>query len=162
MTQRQFEKIYQMYFDQVYRYLLKLCGDEHVAEELCSETFFRALKHIDGFRGDCHISSWLCQIAKNCYYSYLRRRKSEISQSRLSEADFDQTSVEARLEDKEAAAQIYGLLHDLKEPYKEVFLLRALGELSFRQIGEIFGKSENWACVTYHRARKHIREEVEK
>lgn len=80
----------------------------------------------------------------------------------MSEADFDQTSVEAQLEDKEAAAQIYGLLHDLKEPYKEVFLLRALGELSFRQIGDIFGKSENWACVTYHRARKHIREEVEK
>ena len=124
-----------MYFDDVYRYLLSLSGSESVAEELTSETFFRAMDALDRFRGECSVRVWLCQIAEE--------------------------SHEEELGDHSEAARIQELLHALREPYKEVFMWRVYGEKSFRDIGALFGKTENWACVTYHRAKRMIREGLE-
>ena len=135
-----------MYFDDVYRYLLSLSGSESTAEELTSETFFRAMDALDRFRGECSVRVWLCQIAKNLYYSQLRREK------RLAPRE------DCRISE---AAPIQELLHALREPYKEVFMWRVYGEKSFRDIGALFGKTENWACVTYHRAKRMIREGLE-
>lgn len=154
-----FEQIYQAYFQQVYRYLVGLTGQEDLAEELTAETFFKAMDNLDRFRGDCELHSWLCQIAKNCYFSYLRRSRKTLPLEETIPSSF--TSPEERLADQEDAVAIHRLIHKLPEPYREVFLLRALGELSFRDIGALFEKSENWACVTYHRARKKIRLEME-
>lgn len=66
------------------------------------------------------------------------------------------------VEDKDTALRIHLVLHELEEPYKEVFQLRVFGELPFAQIGMIFGKTENWARVTYHRARLKIKERMDK
>ena len=153
-----FEEVYAVYFDDVYRYLLSLSGSESVAEELTSETFFRAMDALDRFRGECSVRAWLCQIAKNLYYSQLRREK---RLAPLEEAEIACESHEEELEDHSEAARIQELLHALREPYKEVFLWRVYGEKSFRDIGALFGKTENWACVTYHRAKRMIREGLE-
>ena len=153
-----FEEVYAVYFDDVYRYLLSLSGSESVAEELTSETFFRAMDALDRFRGECSVRVWLCQIAKNLYYSHLRREKRLVP---LEDCRISEERHEDALADRSDSERIQMLLHGLKEPYKEVFLWRVYGEKSFRDIGRLFGKTENWACVTYHRAKRMIREGLE-
>ena len=153
----EFEEVYRLYFRDVYKYALSLTGDEHIAEELTQETFFKALRTIDQFDGRCKIYVWLCQIAKNTYFTqYQRAVKAQQLWPELQESG----SMEETLENRETAFQIHKVLHRLPEPYKEVFSLRAFGELSFKQIGELFGKTESWARVTYHRAKIKIKEEL--
>lgn len=159
----EFEEIYRMYFDDVYLYIRKLSGDEHVAEDITSETFFKAMRSIGGFRGDCDIRVWLCQIAKNCYYSYLKKvnRTDNMDDVALAELPSREEAMEERVVRRDEASRIRKVLHGIPEPYKEVFMWRAFAELGFGQIGQIFGKSENWACVTYHRARTMIKTRLE-
>ncbi len=153
-----FEKLYNTYFNDVYLYIRRLSGDEHIAEEVTSETFFKAMHSIGSFRGDCDVRVWLCQIAKNCYYTHIKRA------GKHQWADFDglqsipdsAPGLTERLIRKEEVQRIQRVLHHVSEPYKEVFMWRVFAQLSFKQIGSIFGKTENWACVTYHRARKMI------
>mgnify|MGYP000148051600 CR=1 FL=1 len=154
----EFEQVYDLYFQDVYRYIRRLSGSEHVAEEITSETFFKALHSIGKFRGQCDIRVWLCQIAKNTYFSLLKKQK----RSAPLEGDWPAPAdLEERLGDKEDALKIHQVLHRLAEPYREVFWLRTFGELSFAQIGGLFEKTESWARVTYHRARMKIKEALE-
>ena len=74
-----FDELYRTYFSDVYQYIRKLSGSEHMAEEITEETFYKALRKIESFRGDCDIRVWLCQIAKNSYYSHLRKSGRHIS-----------------------------------------------------------------------------------
>ena len=150
----EFQEVYALYFRDVYKYVLALCRDEHMAEEVTQETFFKALKSIDSFRGQCKLYVWLCQIAKNTFFSIAakNRRAEEVLPEETEDA------LERALMTKESAFEIHRLLHGLEEPYKEVFSLRVFGELSFQQIGQLFGKTESWARVTYHRTRLKIRE----
>lgn len=155
-----FDVVYQQYFRDVYRYVLSLCRDGPVAEEVTQETFFKALNKFDSFKGECKISVWLCQIAKNTYLSH-RRKESHFDR----DADMSVLSTGGDLEEryllKESAQEIHRVLRSLDGPYKEVFSLRTFGQLTYRQIGELFGKTETWARVTYHRAKLKIREELE-
>lgn len=154
-----FEEIYEKYYSEIYAYVVKLCRDEGIAEEITQETFFKVLKKIDTYRGECKLSVWICQIAKNTYYSYVKK------QNRLT--DFlpeelaGQDSFEQAFIDKDMAMQIHRILHTLREPYKEVFWMRTFGELSFAEIGKVHDKTEAWARVTYHRAKMKIMEEME-
>ena len=152
------EKLYQDYFLVVYRYILSLSRDPLTAEEITQETFFKALKHIDAFRGDSSIRSWLCQIAKNAWYDQARRqgRLTQLTE----EGEDPAPSMEEVIFLSADAREIHKVLHRLREPYKEVFSLRTFGELSFSDIAELFGKSESWARVTYHRARILIKEGI--
>ena len=152
----EFQEVYELYFKDVYKYALTLCRDAHMAEEITQETFFKALKSIDSFRGQCKLYVWLCQIAKNTYFSMAAKNRNA-AETLPEEAE---DALESALMAKESAFEIHKLLHDLEEPYKEVFSLRVFGELSFRQIGQLFGKTESWARVTYHRARLKIREGI--
>lgn len=149
-----YEEIYARYFQDVYKYVLALSRDPCLAEEITQETFFKALKSLDAYRGQCKLYVWLCQIAKNTYLSHLKRKKPPESEEPSA------GSLEEMVLDKAAAFQIHQALHNLPEPYKEVFSLRVLGELPFRQIGLLFGKTENWARITYHRARLKIKEDL--
>lgn len=155
-----FEAIYRQHFPMVYRYLLALCGDPDLAEELTQETFFRAIRQGDSFRGECRLSVWLCQIGKNCWYSRLRQKKHRRVEAleELPEMPSDDSPEQGFLE-QETAARLHRRLHSLPEPYREVFSLRVFAELSFSQIGELFGRSEGWARVTYHRAKCKLKEE---
>ena len=159
----EFEKIYKDYFNDVFLYIRRLSGDEHVAEGITGETFFKAMKAIKNFRGECDIRVWLCQIAKNCYYTHIKKagRYAEVEDIEALEAAERSDSVEEHVLSRDEAARIRAVLHDVKDPYKEVFMWRVFADLSFKQIGQIFGKTENWACVTYHRARNMIKERLE-
>lgn len=151
-----FENIYNQYFRDVYSFVLSLSRNQTVAEEITQETFFRALKNIDKFKGNCKINVWLCQIAKNTYFSYLDK------QGRFIPKDIHENetgnSIEEKLSNKEDAFRIHKALHDLDEPYKEVFTLRVFGELPFVQISQLFEKTESWARVTFHRAKQKIQD----
>ena len=157
------EQLYHTYFNDVYRYILRLSGHAHTAEEITSETFFKAIKSIDRFRGDCDARVWLCQIAKNCYYSYVKKTQKTVSseETNLCETPDLSSDVTEEYAVREELERIRQILHRISEPYKEVFMWRVYAQLSFREIAQMFGKNENWACVTYHRARKMIKERLE-
>ncbi len=159
----EFEEIYRTYFDDVYRYIRRLSGSESIADEITSETFFKAMRSINSFRGSCDIRVWLCQIAKNCYYTYLRKSAGadRFDETELSELPSEEVTAEELLIRQDEAARIRAVLHTLPETYKEVFLWRVFADLSFSQIGKLFGKSDNWACVTYHRAKRMIQARLE-
>lgn len=155
-----FEMIYRSYFQDVYRYLCVLTENENLAEELTAETFFKAMKSLHSFRGDCNVKIWLCRIAKNLWYSHCRKAK-HIDENEFSDALFSTSPDFVQdLTDRDTALHIHRILHSLSEPYREVFSLRVFGELSFQDIGAIFGKSAHWACVTYHRAKEKIQSQL--
>lgn len=164
------EKIYRKYFTPVYRYALSLLHDPDMAEEITQETFFRALKKIDDYRGEASLKVWLCQIARNLSVDTARRR-SRMALPTANEEDYGadpheftadkEGNPEEQLLRKQTAMAVHRILHSLKEPYKEVFQLRTFGDLSYAEIGELFGKSESWARVTYYRSRMMIKEELD-
>ena len=153
-----FEMLYTQHFNSVYRYILSLCRNETTAEDVTSETFLKAMGAIDKFKGECSINVWLCQIAKNTYFSLLKKRKSEETLDLDVEIESGFSDFTEQLLDKASALEIHRCLHTLEEPYKEVFTLRTLGELSYAEIAELFGKTESWARVTYHRSKLKLRE----
>lgn len=155
-----FSEVYDQYFKDVYRYCLSLCREASMAEELTQETFFKALENIDSFRGGSTVYVWLCQIAKNTYFNHCKKEK-RLSRDADVESLEAPDSLEEQLLGRETAFRIHQCLHKLEEPYKEVFSLRTFGELPFAQIAKLFGKTESWARVTYHRARLRIKEELQ-
>ena len=152
------DELYDAYADEVFHYVLSLCRNKHIAEDITSETFLSAIKAVGKFRGDCSMRVWLCQIAKNTYLNSVKRSRFVAEMpDELPSAD----NFEVRLFDKSQAFEIHRILRSLDEPYKEVFSLRIFAELSFAEIGELFKKSESWARVTFHRAKNKIRETIE-
>lgn len=148
--------VYDKYFKDVYKFVLSLTRNESLAEEVTQETFFKAVKNIDKFDGRSSLYVWLCQIAKNTFYTHYQKskRSAPIEECSIKTVNgFEESFLE-----KETAFEIHKVLHTLEEPYKEVFSLRVFSELSFRQIGELFDKTESWARVTYHRAKIKIKE----
>ena len=149
------DELYRLYFRDVYLYLRSLTGSEHLAEELTAEALARALRGLDAFRGQCDVRVWLCQIAKNCWRNHCRSQGREVPTAPQAWPDAGCT-IKQGLEDADLAARIHAYLHTMAEPYKEVFTLRVFCELPFAQIAALFGKTESWARVTYHRARLKI------
>ncbi len=158
VTQDNREKLYEAYYMRVYSYAMTLTGEQAHAEEITQETFFRAISRQSSFRGESDEVTWLCAIAKNLFLDEKRRhnRTEPISE------DMPDTgkSVEQAAADRDSSFRIHLALHELEEPYREIFELRVFGELSFREIGMIFGKTENWARVTYHRSRLKLQERM--
>lgn len=156
-----FEEMYATCFRKVYRFALTLTHNSAEAEEIAQETFFRAMNHVSTLSPDTAIDAWLMRIAHNLFVSSLRKRK-HIDPGADTESIASKHSLEDQLDDSLQAAQILHLLHDLEEPYKEVFTLRTLGDVSYAQIASLFGKGENWARVVYFRARKKLLELMKK
>lgn len=153
-----FEEVYNLYFREVYMYVRALSHDEHVAEEITQETFFKALKAIEKYDPQKKMSVWLCQIAKNTYFSYLRKGKHVFDED-ISDLEIaDDVDCFAPLLIKDQTDVLYCVLHRLDDPYKEVFMLRIFSELAFRDIARIFGKTESWARVTFYRAKSKIKD----
>lgn len=159
----EFEQLYNAYFKSVYRYIRKLSGDEYVAEEITSETFLKAMKSIGDFRGECDMRVWICEIAKNTYYSYLKKSKriASVDETELQSIVDPDAFIEEQIGIQNETQQIRKILHTMPDPYKEIFMWRVFGELSFKEIGDLYNKTDNWACVTYHRARKMIQSRLE-
>lgn len=153
-----FEQLYTAYFMQVYSFVMVLSRNRDMSEEIAQKTFFKALTAGRPYRGDSSEITWLCAIAKNLFADECRKQRpaAELDEKQASDVD-----IEAAVADEDAAFRIHQVLHQLEEPYKEVFQLRVFGELPFQKIGILFGKTENWARVTYHRARLKIQERME-
>lgn len=147
---------YKEYAEMVFKFLMSLCNDEDTAEELTQETFYRAIKSANRYDGTCKVSTWLCQIAKHLWYQEIdKRRRKETSMLDENIAS-DKLNLEEELCLIEEKMQFIKAVHILDEIAKEVVLLRITGAFSFREIGEVFNKNENWARVTFYRAKQKI------
>lgn len=158
------KRICEEYYQIVYRYLCSITGgDCDLAEELTQETFYRAIKNSAKFRGDCKMSTWLCQIAKFTFYQHLdkKKRRKEVSMDTAIELAAEQ-HLETEYISNEHKLEIFKEIQKLESPTKDVLMLRLSGELSFREIGEILGKTENWARVTFYRGKQIIGKELGK
>ncbi len=150
-------------YEAVYRYTLSICQNENDANDITQETFLKALWSAKGFKGNCSLYTWLCTIAKNLWINKCKKSNRE---SYLEDTENDicshDISLEEMLSKKDMSKRIHKVIHTLDEPYKEIFTLRVFGELAFSDIGELFSKTESWARVTYHRAKKMIIEILKK
>ncbi len=158
------KRVCEEYYQTVYGYLMSITGgNADLAEELTQETFYRAIKNSKEFRGDCKMSTWLCQIAKYAFYQHLdkKKRRKEVSMDDAIEVAATQ-QLEKEYISNEQKVEIYKKIQQLESPTKDVLMLRLSGELSFREIGEILGKTENWARVTFYRGKQMIGKELEK
>lgn len=154
------EKIYEEYFETVNKYLFCLTRNDNLAEELTQETFYRAVKKIDTYKGDCKMSVWLCQIAKNLWYDQCRRKKvsTNIEKNEIFNEQYI-NSTEEKIIKNEEKVELYKKMQQLDEKTREVIYLRITGELSFKEIGNILNKTENWARVTFYRGKNQLKED---
>ena len=151
------EQIYKEYFEIVNKYLFCLTHSNDISEELTQETFCRAVEKIDTYRGDCKMSVWLCQIAKYTWYDYCRKNKREtnlINLLNIEEVDTPENEVIS----KDEKIELYKKMQGLDEKTREVVYLRITGELSFKEIGVILNKTENWARLTFYRGKIKLKE----
>ena len=142
------DAVYRQHAQTVYKFLLSQCHDPHLAEELTQETFYQAVRSIDRFDGGCKVSVWLCQIAKHLWYQHLRKANRETELPEESELPLVPSAEE---ETMDRSGQ-------LPEPGREVVYLRAFGGLSFREIGDVLGKTETWARVTFYRGKERLKQ----
>lgn len=149
-------QIYRQHAQTVYKFLLAQCKDPSLAEELTQETFYQAIRSIDRFDGSCKISVWLCQIAKHLWYQHLRKKKRETPMPD-DLPDLPAPSAEEGLLQQEGRLKLLKQIHALPELQREVVYLRAFGNLSFREIGDVLGKTETWARVTFYRGKEQLR-----
>lgn len=157
MKIHEFDEIYSEHAEMIYRFLLRMCNDEHLAEDLMQDTFLKAIENVNTFDMRCKLSTWLCQIAKNTYLDYLRKKKKQTEVEFCEESIRDvEMSPEEKLMSAEMSGEIHRMIHKLEENYKEVFLLRFYANLSFKEIGNVFGKSEVWGRVTYLRGKEML------
>lgn len=156
------DQVYRAHADTVYKFLLAQCGDALLAEELTQETFYQAVQSIHRYDGSCKLSVWLCQIAKHLWYRHLRRTKREAPAAEpwlAAQEPPAEPSPESRLDARQQHMQLMRCIHVLPEPAREVVYLRIFGELSFAEIGDIMGRTETWARVTFYRSKEKLKQE---
>ena len=154
------DEIYEECFETVYKYLFCLTHNSDISEELTQETFYRAVKKIDTYNGKCKISVWLCQIAKHLWYNQCRKNKRIVNTDETFDIE-DPQNLEEQFIAGEEKVSLYKKMQNLDEKTREVMYLRITGELSFKEIGEILGKTENWARVTFYRGKSKLKEVAE-
>ncbi len=152
------DRIYRQHAESVYKYLLSLTNDDARSEELTQETFYQAVRSIKKYDGSCSVLTWLCSIAKHQLYAYRRKHREacDISEVELKALD----NVEETFFSGEKRIELLQAIHRLPEQTREVVHLRLFGNFSFREIGSITGRNENWARVTYYRGVVKLRGEV--
>ncbi|MBQ6603477.1 MAG: RNA polymerase sigma factor [Eubacterium sp.] len=160
MDEKDFQLLYETHYRALKNYLTALCKNQADAEDLTQEAFLRYESRLPSFRRECSDFTMLCKIGKNLW---LNRKRKEKRLTPLPEQppDLKADSFEEKLEDEDEALRIHQALHKLPEPYKEVFMLHIFGELNFRKIAALFGKSESWAKMTFYRAKAKIVKNLE-
>lgn len=147
---------YREHAQTVYRFLMSLCYEDETAKELTQETFYQAVRCANKYDGTCKVSTWLCQIAKHLWYKELKRKEKKGTKTLDENLMSDRKPPDEELCIREEKMELFRKVHILDETAKEVVLLRLTGAFSFREIGELFGKNENWARVTFYRAKQKI------
>ncbi|MEQ6377459.1 RNA polymerase sigma factor [Bacillaceae bacterium S4-13-56] len=160
---KDFQELYRLYSKPLYNYLFYLTSDRALAEELVQETFYQAFKSIHRFKGESSIKTWVFQIGRNVYYKHLKKNLHKHDEFDENDMKFVSLSTPDRvLEQVEQERMLHQAIQELKEPYKQVLILRSFNELSFKEIGEMFRESENWSRVTFHRGKLKLREILKK
>ncbi len=155
------EKIYEEHFETVNKYLFCLTHNNDISEELTQETFYKAIEKINTYKGDCKMSVWLCQIAKNLWYDLCRRNKKIVNVEKKELFDSETLdTLEEQIISNDEKISLYKKMQNLDDKTREVMYLRITGELSFKEIGIILNKTENWARVTFYRGKKLIEGDV--
>ena len=149
------EEIYKEYFSIIYKYLCSLSHNENIAEELAQETFYRAVKNIKKYKGTCKMSTWLCQIAKNLWYTELKKEKRNLDID--IEEMYESPDILEEYINKDQKMELYKKIAKLDDKTKEVIYLRLNG-VTFKEIGEILGKNENWAKIIFYRGKEKLKE----
>ena len=153
---QELHEIYEKYSTDLYAFILRMCRSEQLAKDILQDTMLKAMTSADSFRGDCSVKTWLYTIARNLWYDRLKKAESrDLPLSDINEP-VSQVRIENCFADRDTALRIHHLLHELDEPYREVFTLRVFAELKYADIAKVFGKSENWAGVTYYRAKQKL------
>ncbi len=152
------EQIYEQYFETVNKYLFCLTHNNDISEELTQETFYKAVKKIDTYKGECKISVWLCQIAKHIWYDYCKKNKKVIQVEEELLKTREEDTTEQKVISNDEKMLLYKKMQALDEKTREVIYLRITGELSFKEIGIILNKTENWARVTFYRGKNQLKE----
>ncbi len=155
----EFEQLFIDNRDFIFKYLMKLTKDSSLAEELTQETFFRAYMNFSSLRDKEKASIWLCQIAKNTYFAHYNEAK-KIDSFENRDIKNDDENIEDIFIQKEFSQKVLNCLHQLEEPYKEVFMLSVFGGFSLKEISNLFDKSESWARVTFYRAKQKLSERI--
>jgi RNA polymerase sigma-70 factor, ECF subfamily len=158
-----FKELYNLYSKELYKYMFYLTHDSNISEELVQETFYQAFISIHRFKGHSKIKTWLYQIGKNVYFKNARMKLSKCDLFEEENGDFATTyTPETILQLHEQQTELHTAIQKLTEPYKEVVILRSFNELSFKDIGEVFSESGNWARVTFHRGKQKLRATLSK
>ena len=154
------ESVYRENFNIVYKYLFCLTHSNDIAEELTQETFCIAVKYINSFKGNCKISVWLCQIAKHLWLKEMMRKKKE--KSRVNIETIENIENVEEIEDiafkNSEKCELYKKIEKLDEKTRKVIYLRIKGDLSFKEIGNLMKKNENWARVIFYRGKQKLKE----
>ena len=140
----------------VYKYIFCLTKNEDITEEIVQDTFLEAVKRIKDFKGECKISTWLCQIAKYKWYQKSKKRKKnkEISLENMEDSLILDNCIEDDLCKKEDKLELFKRIQTLDEITRDVMYLRILGNLDYQEIAEIMGKTANWARVIFFRGKQ--------
>lgn len=156
------DEIYSKYVDIVYKYVFCLTGNEDITEEIVQETFVVAIRDINKFRGECKISSWLCQISKYIWYKKLKKEKrnKEISLDNLQDSLVMEESIEENFCNKVDKIELFKKLQKLDEDTRNVMYLRIFGNFEYSEIAEIMNKTSNWARVVFFRGKQKLKEEL--
>ncbi|MBE5941226.1 MAG: RNA polymerase sigma factor [Lachnospiraceae bacterium] len=150
-------------YEAVYRYALSICQNDTEAQDLTQETFLKAIQASDRFEGKSSLYTWLCTILKHLWINKCKKSNREVLEDeKMADISSPGKTIEQMITEKDFSKKIHFVLHTLDEPYKEVFSLRVFGELPFADIANLFSKTESWARVTYHRAKKMITEQLRK
>lgn len=155
------EKIYSLYFSQVYYFIFGISKNEEIAKDIAGETFFKLIEKADDFRNEASIKTYLFTIAKNLYFTHLRKNKKKLNLENIEEFSLDE-DIEEKVIRNQEYLRIIKEIETFDEPVKGVLIMRLFYDLSFKSIGEFYGKTDNWACVSFYRARKKLAERIKK
>ena len=158
-----YDEIYDLYAERLYYYCFKLTKDTYMAEDLTQTTFLKAIEKLHTFKNQSSVFTWLCTIAKNEFINQLNKNK-RLTYEKILDIyhENDVTNVEDIVLSKHTIRKLARIIKGLDEPFREIFILRVYNEMSFKEIGSLFNKSDIWARVNYHRAREKIINKIQK
>lgn len=154
---KRLEALYEREGQNVYKYVYHLCGDREMAEDITQETFLKASCALKKFKGQCKEVTWLCQIAKHLLYAEWKKKKKLKTTDVLSEETVGEEDVEKSILQVMERLEWFQKLQGLDAITREVIYLRIYCELSFKEIGEVLDRTENWARVTFYRGKQKLK-----
>ena len=158
-----YDELYDLYAERLYYYCFKLTKDSYMAEDLTQTTFLKAIEKLHTFKNQSSVFTWLCTIAKNEFINELNKNK-RLSYEKILDIyhEDDVANVEDIVISKHIIRKLARIIKNLDEPFRDIFILRVYNEMSFKEIGSLFNKSDIWARVNYHRAREKIINKIQK